>query len=142
MGARASAGAAREYRAGSCETRRRAAPARAGRRAGSASARAASRGCASVRKDRQQGAQREDDAPDPDPAHETVHLELDGRLAAVAREVTEDDVDVLLEAEPVVDVGDRRLLLRVELLGGLQRTERAAVRDGERPDHLEVIRLL
>src|SRR5262250_2228455 len=136
MGARASGGAAREYRAGSCGTRRRAAPARAERRAGSASARAASRGCAAVRKDRQQGAQRQHDTADPDPAHETVHLELDGRLAAVAREVTEDDVDILLEPEPVVDVGDRRLLLWIEFLGGLQDTQRATVRDGERPDHL------
>ena len=78
-----------------------------------------------LRKDRQQGPEREHDAADPDPAHETIDLELDGRLRAVAREVTEDDVDVLLEPEPVVDIGDGRLLLRVELLGGHQHAERA-----------------
>ena len=42
----------------------------------------------------------------------------------VAGEVTEDEVDVLEAAEPVVDVGDRGLLLRIELARGQEHVER------------------
>ena len=62
--------------------------------------------------------------------------------AAVAREVTEDEVEVLHEPEPVVDVGDGRLLLRVELLAGCSTPSARPFVTVNAPDHLEVIRLL
>ena len=89
---------ATEYRAGSRESRRRATPARERPRAESASARTASRASVSLRQDRQQGAQGEHHPADPDPTHEAVDLELDGRLRPVTGEVAEHEVEILAQA--------------------------------------------
>src|SRR5207244_3883208 len=79
---------------------------------------------------------------DPDHRDETIDLDLHRRLAAVSREVTEHQIEIFLEADPVVDAGDGTALLRVVLLGGLHDGGMPTVGDGERADDPGVVRFL
>ena len=87
-----------------------------------------SRGSPALGQDGERAAQGEDEAADPQPRDHAVDLELHRGLRAVARKVAQDQVHVLHEAEPVVDGGDGRLLLGVELARGWSMARRAAGR--------------
>src|SRR5205814_10152005 len=69
--------------------------------------------------------------------------QADGGLRAIAREVAEDQIDVLTQSQPIVHVGDRRLFLWIELLRRLQHGRRAVtVGHRERAGDLDVVRFL
>src|SRR5439155_822442 len=98
-------------------------------------------GEAVVGDDREQGAEREHEATNPDPAHEPVHEHLHRGRGAVAREVAEHEVQVLGQAHPVVDARDRGLLLPVGLRARAHHDRRAPAAGGRTgPDHAGVDR--